>query len=54
MVSEVLALHFVNLFLAGILAGIEITLHYGLRVPVEVASEEAQLRLRRALVRREV
>jgi hypothetical protein len=51
-VSEMLALHFVNLFFAGILAGIEITLHYGLRVPVEVLSEDSQLRLRRALVRR--
>jgi hypothetical protein len=36
-VSEMLALHVVNLFFAGILAGIvEITLRYGLRVPVWV------------------
>jgi hypothetical protein len=51
-VSEMLALHFVNLFFAGILAGIEIALHDGLRVPVEALSEDSQLRLRRALVRR--
>jgi hypothetical protein len=41
--GEMLALHFVNLFFAGILAGIEVTLHYGLRVPVEVLSEDSQL-----------
>jgi hypothetical protein len=47
-----LALHLVNLFFSGMLAGIEITLHYGFRVPVEVLSEDSQLRLRRALVKR--
>jgi hypothetical protein len=51
-ISEMLALHLVNLFFSGMLAGIEITLHYGFRVPVEVLSEDSQLRLRRALVRR--
>ena len=30
---NLIALHFVNLFSAGILAGIEIAIHYGLRVP---------------------
>jgi hypothetical protein len=34
-VSEMLALHFVNWFIAGILAGTEITLHYRLRVSVQ-------------------
>ena len=37
-----LALHFVNLFFTGILACIEVPRHYGLRVPVEVLSEDFQ------------
>ena len=52
--SAAIALNFrialVNVFFAGILAGIEVTLHDGLRVPVEVLSEDAQLRPRRARV----
>ncbi len=43
-------LDFVNLFFAGILAGIEIVIHYGLRGPAEVLDEQSQLRHRQALV----
>ena len=43
-------LTFVNVFFAGILAGIEIVIHYGLRAPVEVLDEKSQIRLRQALV----
>jgi len=46
------ALHFVNLFFVGILAGMEIVIHYGLRAPSEVLSERSQLQLRQALVLR--
>jgi hypothetical protein len=46
------ALHFINLFFAGILAGVEIVIHYGLRAPSEVLSEPSQLQLRQALVLR--
>jgi hypothetical protein len=45
-------LHFINLFFGGILAGIEIVIHYGLRAPAEVMSERSQLQLRQALVLR--
>ncbi|MDQ2713342.1 MAG: DUF1772 domain-containing protein [Chloroflexota bacterium] len=45
-------LDFVNVFCAGILAGIEIVIHYGLRAPAEVLDEQAQIQLRQALVRR--
>ena len=45
-------LDFVNLFFAGILAGIEIVIHYGLRAPVEVLDEQSQIKLRQALVLR--
>jgi hypothetical protein len=45
-------LHFVNLFFAGILAGMEIVIHYGLRAPTEVLSDQSQLQLRQALVLR--
>jgi hypothetical protein len=48
-IEGMLALHFVNVFFAAILAGIEVTLHYRLRVTVEVLSEDSQLRLRRAI-----
>ena len=46
------SLHFINLFFAGILAGIEIVIHFGLRAPTEVLSDRSQLRLRQALVLR--
>jgi hypothetical protein len=45
-------LDFVTLFFAGILAGIEIVIHYGLRAPAEVLDERSQIQLRQALVLR--
>ncbi|MGO8948038.1 MAG: hypothetical protein ACLQUY_10325 [Ktedonobacterales bacterium] len=45
-------LDFVNLFFAGILAGMEFALHYGLTGSTEVLNEQAQLQLRQALVLR--
>lgn len=46
------ALHFVNVFFAGILAGMEIVIHYGLRAPSATLSDRSQLQLRQALVLR--
>jgi hypothetical protein len=43
-------LDFVNIFFAGMLAGIEFVIHYGLRGPSEMLDEHAQLQLRQALV----
>jgi hypothetical protein len=48
--SFLVLLHLINLFFAGILAGMEIVIHYGLRSPAEVLSDSAQLRLRQALI----
>jgi hypothetical protein len=45
-------LDFVNLFFAGLLAGIEIVIHYGLRGPSETLDDHSQLQLRKALVMR--
>jgi hypothetical protein len=45
-------LGFVNLFFAGMLAGIEFVIHYGLRGPSELLDDHAQLQLRQALVLR--
>src|SRR6266550_6963052 len=45
-------LDFVNLFFAGMLAGIEFVIHYGLRGPSEMLDDHAQLQLRQALVMR--
>ena len=45
-------LDFVNVFFAGMLAGIEFVIHYGLRTPAEVLDEQSQLQLRQALVLR--
>ena len=42
----------VTVFFAGILAGIEIVIHYGLRAPAEVLDEQSQIQLRQALVLR--
>ncbi len=47
-----IVLDFVNLFFAGILAGIEIVIHYGLRSPAEVLDEQSQILLRQALILR--
>ena len=45
-------LDFVNLFFAGMLAGIEFVIHYGLRRPSESLDDQSQLQLRQALVLR--
>src|SRR5262249_6587574 len=45
-------LDFVNVFFAGMLAGIEFVIHYGLRAPAEMLDEQSQLQLRQALVLR--
>ena len=45
-------LSFVNVFFAGILAGVEFVIHYGLRAPAEILDEQSQLQLRQALVLR--
>ena len=45
-------LDFINVFFAGMLAGIEFVLHYGLRASDEVLNEQSQLQLRQALVLR--
>lgn len=50
--DSVTALNFVSLFFAGILAGMEIAIHYGLHTPIQVLSDVSQLRLRQALVLR--
>ena len=49
-VNLVTLLDFVNLFFAGMLAGIEFVIHYGLRGPCETLDDHAQLQLRQALV----
>jgi hypothetical protein len=43
-------LDIVNVFFAGMLAGIEFVIHYGLRGPAEALDDHAQLQLRQALV----
>ena len=50
--NPLIVLDFVNLFFAGILAGIEFVIHYGLRGPSESLDDHAQLQLRQALVMR--
>ena len=45
-------LDLVNVFFAGMLAGIEFVVHYGFRGPAEILDDQAQLKLRQALVRR--
>jgi hypothetical protein len=45
-------LELVNVFFAGMLAGIEFVIHYGLRAPAEVLDEQSQIQLRQALVLR--
>lgn len=42
----------VNIFFAGILAGMEFVIHYGVRAPAEVLDDQAQLQLRQALILR--
>jgi hypothetical protein len=48
----IIVLDFANLFFAGLLAGIEFVIHYGLRAPAEELNEQSQLQLRQAMVRR--
>src|SRR5262245_30608955 len=43
-------LDLVNVFFAGMLAGIEFVIHYGLRGPAETLDNHSQLQLRQALV----
>ena len=50
--SVIFILALVNLFCAGVLAGMEIAFHYGLRAPAEVLGEQPQIRLRQALILR--
>ncbi|HKF37922.1 MAG TPA: hypothetical protein VKB35_13590 [Ktedonobacteraceae bacterium] len=45
-------LDFVNVFFAGMLAGIEFVIHYGLHAPAEILDDQSQLQLRQALVLR--
>jgi hypothetical protein len=45
-------LEFVNLFFAGILAGLEISAHYGVHAPSVALDEKPQIVLRQGLVRR--
>ncbi|TXK68111.1 hypothetical protein [Paenibacillus sp. N3.4] len=42
----------VNLFLAGILAGEEFVIFYGVRVPLFALNQQSQIQLRQALIRR--
>jgi uncharacterized membrane protein len=44
-------LGFINVFLAGLLAGAEIVVRYGVRGPITVLDEQPQIQLRQALVR---
>jgi hypothetical protein len=48
--TAVTVLDFVNVFFAGMLAGIEFVIHYGVRQPAETLDDHAQLQLRQALV----
>jgi len=45
-------LDFATLFFSGILAGMEIVIHFGLRSPAELLSEQSQIQLRQALILR--
>jgi len=50
--NPAIVLDFLSVFFAGLLAGMEFVIHYGLRGPAEVLDERAQLQLRQALVLR--
>ncbi len=45
-------LDFVNLFFAGMLAGIEFVIHYGFQGPSEALDDHSQLQLRQGMVMR--
>lgn len=47
-----IVLDLLTVFFAGILAGMEIVIHYGLRSPAKVLNEQSQIQLRQALVLR--
>jgi hypothetical protein len=51
-VTPTTVLDFVNLFFAGMLAGIEFVIHYGLRPTTEILDEKSRLQLRQAQVLR--
>ena len=50
--SPITILDFANVFFAGMLAGIEFVIHYGLSTSAEVMDELSQLKFRKALVLR--
>lgn len=50
--NPVTVLDVVSVFFAGLLAGMEFVIHYGVRAPAGVLDEQAQLQLRQALVLR--
>ena len=50
--SPTTVLDFVTVFFAGILAGVEFMIHYGLLAPAETLNEQSQIQLRQALVLR--
>ena len=50
--NSIIVLDVVNVFFAGLLAGMEFVIHYGLRALAEVLDDTAQLELRQALVLR--
>jgi hypothetical protein len=47
-----LILEFINLFCAGLLAGAELTVRFGVRAPIRILDEQPQVELRQALIRR--
>ena len=52
MLNLAIVLDCINVFFAGLLAGIEFVIHYGLTTPARVLDDRAQLQLRQALVLR--
>lgn len=52
MMNLIAFLHFTNLFFAGILAGLEIAIHYGTVIPSQYLDEQSEIRLRQAFVLR--
>jgi uncharacterized membrane protein len=47
-----IVLEFINLFCAGIFAGIEFIVCFGVRAPLNVLDEQPQIQIRQALIRR--
>ena len=52
MLNPITVFRLINLFFAGILAGMEIAIPYGLHAPTKILSDQSQLQFRQALVRR--